>query len=75
MMAARVSIAKAKAKLASLIARAEAGETIVVNRNGRPIARLAPLAEARPIKYGDLRDIALADGLSLPEDVVDDFGQ
>jgi prevent-host-death family protein len=73
MMAARVSIAEAKAKFASLIARAEAGETIVVTRNGRPVARLAPLAQERPIKYGDLRGLALAEDLALPQDVIDDF--
>lgn len=72
-MSGQVSIAEAKAKFASLIARAEAGETIVVTRNGRPVARLAPLAQARPIQYGDLRGIALADDLSLPEDVIGDF--
>jgi prevent-host-death family protein len=73
MMSGQVSIAEAKAKFASLIARAEAGETIIVTRNGRPVARLVPLAQARPIKYGDLRGIALADDLLLPEDVISDF--
>jgi prevent-host-death family protein len=67
-MAARVAITEAKAELASLIACAGAGEIIVVTRNGRPVARLAPLAQGHPIQYGDLRGLAPADDLSLPED-------
>ncbi len=72
-MVARVSITEAKAKFAALVARAEAGETIVMTRNGRPVARLAPLAQERPIRYGDLRGLALADDLSLPDEVIGDF--
>lgn len=66
-------IAQAKAKFASLVARAEAGENIIVTRNGRPAACLGPLPPQRPVQYGDLRGIALADDLSLPEEVVDEF--
>jgi prevent-host-death family protein len=73
MMSARVSVAEAKAKFAALVTRAEAGENIVVTRNGRPVACLGPLPASRPINYGDLRDIFVAEDLSLPEDVVDDF--
>jgi prevent-host-death family protein len=73
MMGRYVSIAEAKAKFASVVARAEAGETIVLTRNGRPVARLVPLAQERPIQYGDLRGLALAEDLSLPEEVIGDF--
>ena len=72
-MSARVSVGQAKAKFASLVARAEAGETILVTRNGRPVACLGPLAPGRPIQYGDLAGTPLADDLSLPEEVVDAF--
>jgi prevent-host-death family protein len=71
-MSAYVSVAQAKASFAALIARAEAGEKIVVTRNGRPVACLGPLTPYRPIRYGDLR-IPLADDLSLPEDLISDF--
>jgi prevent-host-death family protein len=64
-MCARVSIAEAKASFASLIARAEAGEKILVTRNGRPVACVGPLIPERPIPYGDLREVPLADDLSL----------
>lgn len=72
-MSASVSIAQAKAGFAALVSRAAAGEEIVVTRNGRPVARLMPLPERKPMAYGDLRGIWIADDLSLPEDVIDDF--
>jgi prevent-host-death family protein len=72
-MSGEVSIAKAKAGFAALVARAEAGEQIVVTRNGRPVACLGPLPAKRPIKYGDLRGLWIAEDLSLPEEILDDF--
>jgi prevent-host-death family protein len=69
-----VSIAEAKAKFAALVSRAEAGEEIVVTRNGRPVACLGPLPAKKPIVYGDLAHLGpLPDDLSLPEDVIEDF--
>ena len=73
-MSGEVSIAKAKAGFAALVARAEAGEQIVVTRNGRPVACLGPLPAKKPIVYGDLAHLGpLPEDLSLPEDVIDDF--
>jgi prevent-host-death family protein len=73
-MSAEVSIARAKAGFAALVARAEAGEQIVVTRNGRPVACLGPLPAQKPIVFGDLAHLGpLPEDLSLPEDVIDDF--
>jgi len=72
-MSAEVSIARAKAGFAALVARAEAGEQIVVTRNGRPVACLGPLPAKKPMVFGDLRGLWVSDDLSLPEDVIDDF--
>jgi prevent-host-death family protein len=72
-MSAHVSVAQAKACFASLVARAESGEQIVVTRNGRPVACLGPLPPTRPIRYGDLRGTPLANDLTLPENVISDF--
>ncbi|HEX3864820.1 MAG TPA: type II toxin-antitoxin system prevent-host-death family antitoxin [Stellaceae bacterium] len=78
-MSAEISIAQAKAGFAALVARAEAGERIVVTRNGLPVACLGPLPENKPIKYGDLAHLAPLFGdlpleaLSLPEEVLADF--
>jgi prevent-host-death family protein len=72
-MSGEVSIAKAKAEFAALVARAEAGEQIIVTRNGRPVACLGPLPAKKPIVYGDLRGLWVSEDLSLPEDILDDF--
>ena len=72
-MSDEVSIAKAKAGFAALVARAEKGEQIIVTRNGRPVACLGPLPAKKPIVFGDLRGLWVSDDLSLPEDVIDDF--
>jgi prevent-host-death family protein len=68
-----VSVAQAKSQFAALVARAEAGETIVVTRSGRAVACLGPLPERRPIKYGDLSGLFLSEDLTIPEEVVRDF--
>ena len=73
MMGAMVSVAQAKSQFAALVARAEAGENIVVTRNGRAVACLGPLPERKPIKYGELRGVFLAEDLIIPKEVVRDF--
>jgi len=35
-----ISVAQAKARFSEILKRAEAGETIVVTRHGKPVARL-----------------------------------
>ncbi|HEX3954813.1 MAG TPA: type II toxin-antitoxin system prevent-host-death family antitoxin [Stellaceae bacterium] len=72
-MSAQVSVAQAKAGFAALVARAEAGEQIVVTRNGRPVACLGPLPATKPVVFGDLRGLWVSDDLSLPEEILNDF--
>jgi prevent-host-death family protein len=50
-----VSVAQAKSQFAALVARAEAGERIIVTRSGRAVACLGPIPGRPPIKYGELR--------------------
>ena len=71
-MSTLVSIAQAKAEFASLVARAEAGEDIVVTRNGRPVARLIHL-DTVPVVYGDLAGLKFSDDFSLPDEVIASF--
>jgi prevent-host-death family protein len=73
MMGATVSVAQAKSQFAALVARAEAGEEIIVTRNGRAVACLGPLPTRRPIKYGDLRGVFLAEDLTIPGEAIRDF--
>jgi prevent-host-death family protein len=40
-----VNIGEAKTRLSELVAKVEAGEEVVIARDNRPVARLAPLAE------------------------------
>ena len=39
-----VNVDEAKTRLSALLALVEAGEEVIIVRNGRPVARLAPLA-------------------------------
>jgi len=48
-MSEPVSIYDAKTQLSRLVARAEAGEEIVLSRHGKPVARITPLPLARPL--------------------------
>lgn len=68
-----VSVEQAKSRFAALVARAEAGEKIVVTRNGRAVACLGPLPERKPIRYGELGGVFLAEDLTIPELVIWDF--
>ena len=68
-----VSVAQAKSRFAALVARAEAGERIVVTRNGRAVACLGPLPQRQPIKYGELSGVFLSEDLTIPEEVIRDF--
>ena len=42
----------AKTQLSKLAERAARGEEIVIARNGRPLARLMPMPERKPIRLG-----------------------
>jgi len=45
-MAVQMNIAEAKAKLSELVARAEAGEEVVIARDGVPVVVLKPANDA-----------------------------
>lgn len=42
-----MNIAEAKSKLSELVARAEAGEEVVIARNGKPAARITAVGPAK----------------------------
>jgi prevent-host-death family protein len=69
---------EAKTKLSQLVERAEAGEDIVIARNGRPVARLVPVRSANSLAgvHGALRgEVQLADDFDeLPDDIAEAFG-
>lgn len=45
----------AKTHLSQLLARAEAGEEIVITRRGTPVAKLVPVAPKPPVIFGLLK--------------------
>jgi prevent-host-death family protein len=50
-----VSVYEAKTSLSKLLTEVEAGEEVVISRNGRPIARLTPVVQrTEPRVLGDL---------------------
>ena len=71
-MAETVTIHKAKTNLSQLIARAEAGEEIVIARAGTPVAKLVPIAPPKPKRvFGSMKGRASIDERfwePLPED-------
>ncbi len=55
-----VTIHQAKTNLSRLIARARAGEEIIIARGDVPVARLEPLAPPRRRQFGAMRGRARA---------------
>ena len=63
-MATTVNVYDAKTQLSKLITRVELGEEITIARNGRPVARLVPLAPRRPDRVPGL----LAGQITISDD-------
>jgi prevent-host-death family protein len=76
---ARVGMHEAKTQLSKLVERAEAGEDIVIQRNGTAVARLVPVVE-EPLSLASVRGAwrgrvrMAADFDELPRDIAAAFG-
>lgn len=57
----QVNVQEAKTRLSDLLVRSERGEEIVIARAGRPVARLVPVGDAPPRRFGVMR-------IEVPED-------
>lgn len=74
----QVGMHEAKTKLSQLVERAQAGEDIVIARNGKPVARLVPIAPTN--SFAALRgkyrgQIVIHDDFDeLPDDIAEAFG-
>ena len=66
-MAIQMNIAAAKARLSEQHPRAEAGEEVIIARDGKPVVTLAPRARPRPAK----RRLGVWDhlGEAIPDDL------
>ncbi len=77
MIVVRVGMHEAKSQLSRLVDLAQAGEEIIIQRSGRPVARLVALERRRPVAeaFGVLRgEIELADDFDeLPAELAKHF--
>lgn len=75
-MGEQVNIHDAKTRLSSLIARAEAGEEIIIARANKPVVRLVPVQAARVQRQlGEAKGMVeiAPDFDELPEDFMEQF--
>lgn len=71
-MAIKVNIGEAKTRLSELVAKAEAGEDVIISRDNKPVARLALLNEGTRASAAlrellTLRDSGRIEKVSLEE--------
>jgi prevent-host-death family protein len=68
---------EAKTQLSRLVDLAAGGEEVIIQRSGRPVARLVPVQRRRPVAeaFGTLRgEIELADDFDeLPAELAEHF--
>jgi prevent-host-death family protein len=66
-----VSVAEAKNRFSELLRSVEAGEEVLITRNGKPVAQLVPLPRARrTVRFGTMRgQIHLKPGWDAPIDI------
>lgn len=75
---ATLNVHQAKAQLSRLLARAAAGEEIVIAKAGQPIARLVPIARARKrrVPGRDAGKVWIADDFDdLPPSILQFFAK
>ncbi len=71
---ADVSIAEAKAKLSEIVAAVEAGETRVLTRRGKAVAKIVPINERSPAAKLDIEALRkLTDSMQGPIVDSDEF--
>ena len=71
----QITVSEAKAHLAELLKAAEAGQTVIVTRHGRPIARIEGIKEPATLpRIGALKgQIWMADDFDAPLEVFDEY--
>jgi prevent-host-death family protein len=75
-MQATVNIHEAKTQLSALVARAEAGEEIVIARANKPVVRLVPVGSEQVQRHlGEAKGLVTIapDFDELPEDLMEHF--
>jgi prevent-host-death family protein len=74
-MSKMVNIQEAKGKLSSLVARAEAGEEVVIARANKPAVRLVPVISRKRRRIGEAKGLVKIprDFDTLPDDFMEHF--
>jgi prevent-host-death family protein len=74
-MATPVNMHEAKSSLSQLVKRAEAGEDVIIARNGRPVARLTRIKKSAPkLPWGIFKGkIWMADDFDAPLEEFKDY--
>ena len=72
---AMVNVHEAKTHLSKLLERVEAGEEVVIARNGHPVARLVPVLvePRRPGRWKGKLKLGAAFDAPLPESIMNAF--
>ena len=63
-----VSVHEAKTHLSRLLRQIAAGEEVIITRSGRPVARLVPIEDARPVFGVDEGRFVVPDDFDDPLD-------
>lgn len=71
----QVTVSEAKAHFAELLKAAEAGETVIVTRHGKPIVRIDRIEKAAKLpRVGALKgQIWMADDFDAPLDIFNEY--
>jgi prevent-host-death family protein len=73
-----VGMHEAKTRLSQLVAAVEAGEEVVIERRGQPVARLIAIEKPKRTRAsfcGSMPDLWMADDFDeLPDDIAEAFG-
>ncbi len=74
-MPVSVNMHEAKSSLSKLVKMAEAGEEVLIARNGKPVARLTRIKASAPkLPWGILRGkIRMSDDFDAPLEVMKDY--
>ena len=73
-MAIRVGVHEAKTQLSKLLVRAENGEDVVIERNGKPVARLVRAEDEAPKGFASIFGIWKDRDVWMSEDFDDPIG-
>lgn len=74
-MSTIVNMHRAKTELSKLVAKALAGEEVIITRSGKPVVKLAPIPQKRQIGLRVMGNIVIHDDFDepMPEDWLREF--